>query len=1167
MTSPVAPLDVSDFAIPLERGVTLIEASAGTGKTYTVAALVLRLVVEHGLEIGQILVTTFTIPATAELRERVRILLRNARDLLAQPSDAKDPFLKALLARFQADPGVALQRLDQALRDFDEAAIHTIHGFCQRVLQDRAFESGSLFDQEFLADESPLIREVAEDYWRKRFYDCDPLFAAAAIAEKLNPSLFSDLLDRRLKHPLAALEPEGAEGELARIEASITAAFARLRSAWSTSFAQIQEHFFSNISWTKGIYRKTEMMREHFHAIAACFAVSPDLAGFPSLLVLAASALAEGTHAGRTTPQHPFFDDCETLLSSITKYALALQQDFLRWAPCELEKRKLRLNVLSYSDLLTRVHAALQSAAGPTLAAAIRSRFRAALIDEFQDTDALQEEIFRQIFGESISWLFLIGDPKQAIFGFRSADVFTYLRSAEKAQRRFTLETNYRSAAKLVEATNYLFHRVDHPFVIEGIEFRPVKASGSREAELFSGDSIASPLRIWDWEIAPGTSTDTARAEVCAAIAGEIVHLLQSNAKLGTRRIVPSDIAILTAKNDEARLMQFALSQVGVPSVLLSNASVFDSAEARDLLALLAAASHPRDEKRLRAALFTDLLGVRATEMDRLTQDAPGWEERLLQFARWHETWNTQGFIQMFRRVLLDAAVRSRMLSRIDGERRMTNLLQLSEILQRAAMESRLGPEGLTKWLAEQIGGIQTAKQEEFELRLERDDDAVRIITVHKSKGLEYNIVFCPFLWSTRDDTRRNAFRFHDPENGGRLTLDLGSSNVELHRELARNENLAENARVLYVALTRARQRCDIIWGKFKGAERSAAAWLFHPPPGQNEFPAAALEGYFKALSTEQLRNELGTLAENSAGTVERVPPTEHDERMLYAASAPTSSPSQVRFFGGQIDREWSVSSFSSLTEHHDAEAPDYDLVSHPAPIVEEAEPEGIHAFPAGTRAGILLHEILETLDFADTENLPKRVRGKLQEFAFDPALWQQPVTDCLSRLLQVRLAPGFSLKQVTNRQKRAELEFYLPARRLEAHALRELMGADDAPNLDFAPRRGWLKGFIDLVFEQEGRYFIIDWKSNRLGSQASAYSQAALAAAMAAHHYRLQYHLYTVALHRYLRSRIPGYKYDRHFGGVFYFFLRGIDPARPELGIISERPSAEVITALDEWL
>jgi exodeoxyribonuclease V beta subunit len=481
-------------------------------------------------------------------------------------------------------------------------------------------------------------------------------------------------------------------------------------------------------------------------------------------------------------------------------------------------------------------------------------------------------------------------------------------------------------------------------------------------------------------------------------------------------------------------------------------------------------------------------------------------------------------------------------------------------LLQKAALEERLGPRGLVKWLGRQMAQSDSFDDEQ-QVRLDRDDAAVRVVTIHKAKGLEYEIVFCPLLIRGGDGLKE--IRFH-AERDRALTVDVASPDRETHRTLAEREALADDVRKIYVALTRAKQRCDFVWGHHKEADISALGWLMHPPPDPVGFTLDTLREHMGALTPGHRQAELAALVEKAGGAI-ALHPVPSPAAPRYRAHQPPPESLTARKFKGHIARDYCVSSFSSLTESHDAEVPDYDF---PRPEVlapeSEAAPEGIHALPGGTRTGNCVHEIFEDLEFTDDAAIEPLVKSKLLAFAFPPEKWGKTVSECVRHTLQARLQDGFRLADLSPESRLAELEFFLPAGRLEAERLRELLRVE---GLDFSPRQGWLKGFIDLLAVYQGRYYIFDWKTNRLGDRGSAYAAPSLAAAMSAHRYSLQLHLYTLAVHRYLRQRVPGYDYDTHFGGAYYLFLRGIDPRQPELGVYRGRPEAQTIGALETWL
>ncbi len=1141
-----APFDIQKT--PLMPGATLIEASAGTGKTYTIAGIFVRLLLEHGLEAREILVTTYTQAATAELRGRIRVLLGECL-AAARGLPAKD------LAKQLITPGKAVEKkLEQALRSFDETAIHTIHGFCQRTLQDRTFESGLAFDSEFITDQNALAQEIADDFWRREFYTDASCCAALAAEAGLTPTSLVSLLRETLNRPDLVILPPTTREDLEKLKLEIGERFEEVRECWRAEEDEIRRRLHDG-KWFHAT--KFKAVAKALDEAASCMEMSAGRS-FGCFSKLATSALEAAKVKNATAPKHPFFDLCENLGPLVNAYGASLRSSFAAWSRGELARRKQQRNVLSFDDLLTRLHGALTGEGGDALAAAVRSRFRAALIDEFQDADTIQDAIFQRLFATDDRFLFLIGDPKQAIYGFRGADVFSYLRASAHIApaRHHTLPTNWRSERALVGAVNHLFSRAPAPFLLPGIEFTPVAASGNRDAEpLLIDGNRPPPLTIRHWDTPEPISATEAKRVLPKMCAAEIARLLASDARIGGDPLGPRDIAVLVATHEQAAQVQGALAALRIPSVLLGKESVFKSREARELRTILAAIAEPAREGFVRAALATDVLGVPAAELD------ARWEAGLERFQERHERWLRQGFIQMFRLFLRQENVRERLLAWPNGERRLTNFLHLGELLHRGALARRLTPLALLKWLGAQIAD---PAKDGAELRLDRDDDAVSVVTMHSSKGLEYNVVFCPFIYRGAQPRPGSQTIYHDPAEDDRLTLDLiGDDDADARM---RHELLAEQLRILYVALTRARHACHIVWGRFNKHEVSAGAWLLHRPPGAPESPVDALKAHMKNLTAETLASDLAALAAGAPESI-RVLPMPALDAPIYRPIGESNEPLAAREFRGHIANDWRISSFTSLTHSRDEDVPDLDRADDDAAAVEEVvvemePPSGIHALPAGAKTGACLHEIFEHLDFTNLDHLDQQVARRLAAHSFDSARWREVVTDAIRATLTAELLPGLRLDSIKNDARLIELEFTFPCGLLDPATLQKLVRAEVAGRFSFEPVRGMIKGFIDLVFRHDGRFYIVDWKSNRLGTNTAAYASAELTTAMSRDRYGLQYHLYTVALHRYLARRIPGYDYDKHFGGVFYLFLRGI--GKNAHGIFHDKPTRTVIEQLD---
>ena len=1205
----MAAIDEFDLLESPLEGVNLIEASAGTGKTYTIAGLYLRLLLEKQLTVDRILVVTFTEAATGELRERIRGRVREALNVLAgQPSE--DQLLMALAAR-QRVPRAASRRLQAALRDFDLAAIFTIHGFCLRVLHESAFESGSLFDTELVTDQQSYLREVVEDFWRRHLYGSSALFCNYVAGKNLTPDSLLGLLGTRFNQPFLQVIPLAEILDTAAAEQQFQQSFRDLKALWEKDRGQVEDILLNHPALHRNIYRVTSVpnwlreMDEYF----ALGEDNPLL--FDNFEKFTATKIGASLRGKLAAPRHHFFEECdrlrqrhEELTGLFNRRLVGLKAALFDYTREQLSRRKKIKNVQSFDDLLLNLHQALQGARGSELAEAVRGKFSAALIDEFQDTDPVQYAIFKQIFAQEDYTLFLIGDPKQAIYGFRGADIFAYMEAARHAGKRFTLGKNWRSEPELITAVNTLFANVPSPFIFEEIPFSPV--SPGKTASAPQGGHFHPPLQVWlvfpDAPNKPDKPLAKAAAEgvIVQAVAAEISRLLSASSKdqkpLAGVPLQAGDIAVLVRKNRQAIAIQRALSALGVPSVLYSNANLFDSPEVAEMARLLAAISEPHNEGLLRAAITTDLIGVKGEELDDLlTVNEAGWENWLITFKMYQQLWASKSFMRMFRRLLLEQEVLPRLMSFADGERRITNILHIAEVLHQISIEKRLSMTGLLKWLNDQQNPA-TPRLEEHQLRLESDQNAVKLVTIHKSKGLEYPVVFCPFTWDgVRIKDVDKPLLFHPSTDAASLTLDLGSAARDQHKVLAEKELLAENIRLLYVALTRAKQHCRLVWGRINEAETSAPAYLLHSPPAPPDVdPVGAIEGCCKSLTDQELLADLQRIAAKANGAIDIKPIAQGPGERL-TRQAPQDMWLEARPFIGKIDRQWGFTSFSSLVwqQAHGAELADRDPVAA-LPELEgdkaaepAADPDALNIFnfPRGAVAGTLLHEIFEDLDFADRDATPmaKLVAEKLTSYGFD-LKWQDTVCQMLQNVLAARLdpqLPELTLTQIERSARLNELEFYFPIKRISKEDLAEIFAAANGPGpgrlgdfhetigrLSFAPIQGFMKGFIDLVFQFRDRFYIIDWKSNFLGDRPAHYHRAALDAAMRDQMYILQYHIYTVALHQYLRLRLPGYHYESHFGGVFYLFLRGVDQQQgPDYGIYRDRPAVCLIENLSAAL
>ncbi|MBV2189692.1 exodeoxyribonuclease V subunit beta [Providencia rettgeri] len=1177
------------FSLPL-RGQRLIEASAGTGKTYTIGILYLRLLLGLGganafprpLSVEEILVVTFTEAATNELRGRIRqrihdmrlACLRNGVGFESQPEYLE--LLTELSGESQRK--FAAQWLQDAERQMDEAAIYTIHGFCQRMLVHNAFESGVLFEQTMIQDEFPIQKQACADFWRRHFYPLNYSMTKViqslwnspeALLSEIKPFLQGDI-------PLIINQPKQVE-TLEERHQRLILLIESVKTAWLENSADfekliaesdVDKRSYSTRFLPAWLIKIGEWAQEETED----YQLPKDLERFSQTVLHKKSKSGSG-------PEHVVFQRIDELLSQ----SLTLKDLIIPLAISEVRAaisgEKHNRGEMGFDDLLTRLDNALAQESGKFLAQAISQRFPVAMIDEFQDTDAQQYRIFQRIYREvNDSALLFIGDPKQAIYAFRGADIFTYIEAKNEVSAHYTLETNFRSSQNMVEAINHLFSHCQSPFIFEQIPFQPVNfAKQNSGKKLIHNGEETKALTFWQLE-EEGVSVSEYEQATASQCAVQIAQYLQGGLQgssyfdnKGTRTPVEaSDITVLVRSRREAILIRDALNRLNIPSVFQSNReSVFSTPEARDLLWLLQAVLTPEKERVLRSALATGILGLTAKHIDDLNHDEKAWEKIVDEFARYAMVWQKRGVLPMLRMVMAQRKIAETLLSGTDGERRLMDVMHIGELLQEMSLQLE-GEHTLTRWLAQQIAHPDHQSDVQ-QMRLESDKHLVQISTIHKSKGLEYKIVWLPFASNFLPQSKG---LYHDRTDYG-VRLDLNDS--EENVALADQERLAEDLRLLYVALTRAIYHCSVgIAPLIKGNRKKS---------GETDLHLSAL-GYViqKGQAGDyQLLNEM--LAEISNGVIDvAVINQPKSERLLLEQndSVNLSARAVTRHFNDH----WRVTSYSGLSygsSHTEAEgavsalqfanslAPNMDVEA--SVDVEQQEDEFFtltpHQFPKGASPGTFLHSLMEEIDFSEPVS-QEWLAEKLESSGFD-LQWAPMLQEWLHAIVQAPLSEdGLCLSALRPQDQLDEMQFYLPIEQiLGAGHLDKVTHQYDplsqrSPSLSFEKVQGILKGFIDLTFYWKGKFYLLDYKSNYLGEDASFYTQEAMAEAMIDHRYDLQYQLYSLALHRYLKQRMPNYDYETHFGGVYYLFLRGVDDVNASNGIFFYRPVEAFIEALD---
>lgn len=1185
------------FDTPLRRR-SLVEASAGTGKTWALAGLFARAVIVERLRVPQILAVTYTVAATQELHERVRQRLRQAA-ALAQRWQAGDPaetggedaeaaLLRRLIhAAVQAGeaPGALRLRLMRAAREMDLAAITTIHGFCQRLLAEHALATHQpLLGVELVPGNDAQRTALAVSLWRA--WSRDPGDADFLQRWFGDVDVLADAI-RAFLAPEPLLPPAPVDACARR-----DAAWQALRVEFEASGEAVREELLA--AMRTGVLSGAKEKRVPVDALCDWLSAQGDQAPLrphPQLARMTPDGLANAylKRARAAVPRPALCERIAAWLQAMEACDLQRLHALRADARARDAADKLAFHYRDYDDLVGAVHAATQDpAVADQLAAALRAQFPLVLVDEFQDTDARQWAIFERLFdrdgagGGTVAegGLLLVGDPKQAIYRFRGGDVETYLLAGRDAHRAEPLLRNFRARPCVLAAVNALFEGMPADALGPGIRYEASMPGRGVEcdADLQRGGAPMPPLtfhavppRDLDRKGRPESWNRPESTTIAARLCAQAIAALLREARDGRARrrdggalrpLLPRDMAVLVRVHDEAAAVRQALEELGVPAVSAGRGSLFAGEHARTLLTLLLAVAAPGDERRLRAMLATPLFGYDAAALCALEDDGEAlrrWQDELM---RWRLRWEQHGPQAMLSDVLARQA--PRLLAQTDGERALTQLLHLGELMQEArasGFDTRgLGPRGQIDWLQSAIAHADPADENQWP-RLESDAGRVQILTLHASKGLEFPLVFLPFVGIGRSDRRRGKVVDYHLETGdgdSRRVRQWKTDHVHVGAPAwdeacarAASEEQAEDMRLLYVGLTRAR---DALW-LCGGAMAQHANTALYRLLGGNTAPDAAL------------RQKLDGLLD-----LRKCLPTPRPERLPSQPAPPIPPP---RTPARTLRRDWWIHSFSQL---HRQRVHGTLPASDEAPADDERPLAVLEPAPArfgGTRFGNALHQALEHVDFARWRDhagdaAPAGEARHLEQALRDQDYPQADLADgvrelaaLVARTLNAALpVSAHGTGQVRTRESRlcelpprdriAELEFHFSLADTDSRALLALLHAHGIARerRDFGawPRlSGLMNGKIDLTCRIDGRTWVLDYKSNRL----PAYDAPTLAQAMSASEYDLQALLYVVALHRWLRLRRGGdYDYERDVGGALYLFCRGLAPGASD-GIV----------------
>ncbi|HHW7506889.1 TPA: exodeoxyribonuclease V subunit beta [Mannheimia haemolytica] len=1168
--------NLNPIQLPLNKSV-LIEASAGTGKTFTIANLYLRLLLGIGcnpLTVEQILVVTFTKAATEELKNRIRKNIQQCADFLKDQADGLEAEstksyrnnLDFLAQIYPLIPNIreALLRLSIAEREIDTASVFTIHGFCQKMLVQFAFESGVRFDLDLQPNQSDLLKKLSEEVWREQFYPQD-LAITYAVAEQLGTPEYAlnavrRYLSTELPEPNASLNQDIAE-HLAQYQQFIN----EVKSYWKTHSDELVEtirHDLKHkITLHGGWYRSTtfeagvEVMNQwansqHNH--------------FPAELYLfTTEKIAAGTKKSCEPIDSPHLAKNQAFLTAYKErfensLSAMLQYQFLIALKAKLAEYKQSHPQRSFDDLLTMLNQALKNPhTGEALAQKIRAMYPFAMIDEFQDTDLTQYEIFSQIFmAENVeNGFIMIGDPKQSIYKFRGADIFTYLRAAKQADEQFTLGKNWRSLPEVVQAVNNLFSFANQnsPFLYADIGFHPVEADSQK------GNLVSEQGHFVSY-ITENSKLDDL-AEICAYQIHQQLEAMEKG-KFGVEKngefqsFAAKDIAILVRKGSQAKRIKKALAKHNIKSVYLAeSASVFGSEIATELCWLLQAGLNPYNYKALLSALGSTLWGLSAAEIYRHKENEMLWDLKVNQFVEYSTIWKEQGVLPMLHKIYLEQGIIERLKGLENADRLITDLLHLTEILQETSQTLESEAE-LVRWYEKQISSPDF--NDEQQLRLESEEELIKIVTIHGSKGLQYPIVWLPFAAEKSEaETKVNLGLYRNAE--GELDWYLGEEEAA---EQIRNEAYAEDLRLFYVALTRAESQLNLVLPKM------ISGWSpLHYLLAEGELPKdkASVADYF---AKKQILADIIEVAEH-------LPFSRWENDVI-------DENYQAKTFSGNIRVVGQITSFTSLYAQHErfseAKADKVmDLVQDRDVHIETIEPDyssetaafSPFQFPHGVKVGTVLHQFFEHCRFGaeiDKESVAKVCEqlGLSEEWIEPTALW-------FERILNTPLAQSnFCLKQIDETKRLNEWQFYLRLKNDKAlHQLNALLKqhsplAKTLPELQLPQLEGFVRGFVDCIVQMEGKFYLIDYKSNFLGYLPQNYAKEHIQREIGRQRYDLQYLLYTLALHRYLTARLgEKYDYERDFGGVAYLFLRAMN-GENDNGVYFDKPTKQLIEEME---
>ncbi len=1076
------------LTVPLQN-TNLIEASAGTGKTYSIAILVLRLIVERNIELKEVLMVTFTKAAVAELETRIRRFVRDGYNhIIGQPASDSNiqEVLESAVKAFGKDEVIV--RLKRARQQLDETSIFTIHGFCQLSLSEFAFETGQLFDSDVIEDETAIIEKVVNEYWRKEITTIETSLLQILRDNGLSRAEIIDVVKKALSGKKFVCNESFVYDN----------GLEKLKKAEEKVKKNIQE--FNHCFETNG---EKENVKNNGNAMKSFGNLLNDAEGFRRTLLLKKGTGYVGKLFSNLLETALFCESAEEELEEIVNEIKYYHyNNAIINTEGEIKRIKKELTQFSFDDLITNMHSAINSGTSDQLITNLQNKYKAAFIDEFQDTDKYQYEIFNTIFQNST--VFYIGDPKQSIYRFRGADIETYLKAADQVKAAYTMKHNFRSTPNLIKALNSFFTNVNDPFFDSRIKYEVVD-NGLNLKELTQEGTSCIPLVLY---------SESSKPKIAQQTSYKVLELLTQDYKIKGRSVKPSDVGILVRSKTEGNTIKEALARLNIPAITIDDTTIWNTKETEIIKYVLTAIVDP-NKPNINRALFNYLVSKTKDELIN-----PNNNTDLENFRELNKTLNENGVFTTLKQFIEMYNVSEYVFkcNPDNGDRIISNLLQVIEILHKKEVQTELSPSELLIWFGKMIADGSNDKSDDYTLRLESDEDAVQIVTIHKSKGLAYNIVIAPHL-DLHAEPKYSPIEYKNPDSD---KYCFSYYKTEEEKAWYGLQTEQENRRLIYVALTRAVYQC-IIYQNTSTKGGNGSIKKFTDAVSSNEF--IALGNSLPEPTTKYIQNK---------EEIHKIP----------------------KVFDCKINNNWQISSFSNLGNKHAF------VTGGEKIILDDYSQFVFEDMPRGTIPGNFLHQLFEYADFKVDEHTEviKKADSRYPIVKNDNI---QNYQDLINHTLKAKLGNelNFRLSDIGNESKLNELEFYFSTHDFNMQELTKLI--PDLKSDKYSSIEGLMHGFIDLVFRYQGKYYILDWKSNYLGSSLKDYTSDKLEQAIRANNYHLQYLIYTVALTRYLEQQILDFNYSEHFGGVIYIFLRGCRSGQ-DSGVFFDKPEQGLIKKMD---